>query len=99
MEVVRHQYKFMQQIFLLLAVVKEDVKKEPSHSIRLQQLPLLKGASCDEVTTVSGVPARSSGHDAPQRLKAANSLPPYRSAESVAPPGKQNIQLFSQSGT
>ena len=27
MEVVRHQYKFMQQLFLLLSVVKKDVEK------------------------------------------------------------------------
>jgi len=80
-----HHREFMQQVFALLSMVEENVDKELSHPIRLQNVSLLKGRSRDEVTSMSGGAAKWRGHQAPRRLEAACLLSAYRSAESAAP--------------
>ena len=62
MEMVRHDDKFMQQILSLPTIVKEDVEKETSHSVRLKNVLLLECGSGDEVATVSGIASTGSGH-------------------------------------
>jgi hypothetical protein len=52
----------MQQILSLCAIVKENVKKEASHSVGLKNVALLKCRGSDEVATVSGIAATGSGH-------------------------------------
>jgi hypothetical protein len=69
MEVIGHDNKFMQQVFVSLAVVKKDLNEQLCHSFRLEYVSLLKCRGCDEIATVSGVPATGSSHEAPQRLK------------------------------
>jgi hypothetical protein len=43
MEMVGHQYKFVKQIFLFLAIVLQHVDEEVRHPLRLKQALLLKG--------------------------------------------------------
>ena len=62
MEMVWHHDKLMQQILSLRTIVKEDVKKEPGHSLGLKNVLLLECGSGDEVATVSGIAAAGSGH-------------------------------------
>ncbi len=62
MKMVRHHYKFMQQVFLLLAIVQKDIDKQTSHSVGLKNVSLLECGSGDEVATVSGIAAAGSGH-------------------------------------
>jgi hypothetical protein len=80
--------------------VKEDIDKEPGHSVGLKQVSLLKCRSRDEVATVSGVASAGSGQcKAPQRLKPLGLWPLYRSAEGAAPPKGRKMLAVSQFGT
>jgi hypothetical protein len=42
---VGHDYKFMEQIFCLTAVVEQNIDKKAGHSVRLKNVPLLKSAA------------------------------------------------------
>lgn len=62
MKVVRHDHKFMQQIFSLLAIVEQNVDEKTSHSAGLKNVSFLKRGSGDEVTTVTCIASAWSGH-------------------------------------
>ena len=62
MEVVGHDYKLMQEIFFLLAVVEHDIQQQGGHPVGLQQLLLLKCAGSDEICAVSSVASVGNGH-------------------------------------
>ena len=72
MKVIRHHRKFIEPVFLLPPIVKENINEELRHPIRLQNAPLLKRRSGDEVTSVSGGPAKWGSHKTPRRLKAVH---------------------------
>jgi hypothetical protein len=74
MKMIWHNRKFVEQIFSLLSIVEENVNEQLGHSIRLQNASLLECRSRNEVTSVSGGAAKWCGHDAPRRLKAAQSV-------------------------
>src|SRR5579864_8878788 len=99
MKMVWHDYKLMQQIFPLPPVVKQDIYKQIRHSVRLQQLSLLKCGSSDVVTAISGIAAQRSSHRSPQRLKPIFKRKLYRSAGSAAPPKITELSIQSRDGT
>src|SRR5205807_8169907 len=53
-KMIGHHNELMQQVFVSLPVMKQDVNEKAGHSIGLQYIPLLKCRGCDEIATVSG---------------------------------------------
>jgi hypothetical protein len=61
-EMVLHHDKLMQQILSFCPIMKQEIEKEPGHSVTLKDIALLKCRRSDEVSTVSGIAAPGSGH-------------------------------------
>ena len=61
MEMVWHHDKLMQQIFSLRAVVEQDIDKQTSHSVGLENVPFLECRGGNKVATVAGIAAQGSG--------------------------------------
>lgn len=49
MNVIGHYDEFVQEIFLLAAIVVESLDKEFGYPLRLKKFPALPGLSADEV--------------------------------------------------
>src|SRR5437764_14874516 len=62
MEMVWHHHKLVQEILSPGPIVKQDIEKEPRHSVGLKNIALLKCRAGDEVATGSGIAAARSGH-------------------------------------
>ena len=62
-KMIGHQDKFMEEIFLLSAVAKQDVHKQIGHPVGLKQTVFLEGGGSDEVSAVSSVASVWSGHE------------------------------------
>jgi len=61
MEMVWHHDKLMQQIFSLRTIVKQDIDKQTSHSVGLENVPFLECGGGNKAATVSGIAAHGSG--------------------------------------
>jgi hypothetical protein len=55
MEMVRHEHKLMEKIFVLFSVTQKNLHKQISHPARLKQTLLLKGRSGNKVSAESSV--------------------------------------------
>jgi len=69
MKMIRHHYKFVQEVFLLRSVVEEHLNKKATHSVGLEQILFLKTRSGDEVAAVPCGASTAGGHNLPQWLK------------------------------
>jgi hypothetical protein len=97
MEMVWHYDKVMQQVLSSPPIVQQDFDKEPSHSLGLKDIALLKCGASDEVATVSGIATLGSGHGGHlSGLIRPSFLPLYRSAQGAAPPKGKKISPMSQ---
>ena len=72
-KVIGHNNKFVQQVSLLLAIVKQGFAEQTGHLTRLEEVPLGVGIGRNKVSGVTCVAAMRNGHNEPQWLK-----PTYR---------------------
>jgi len=67
--VVRHDDKFMQSIFLLCSVIQQDFHEEARNLVNLKQASLLRNIGGNKVGGLGGHTAMRNGQRSPQRLK------------------------------
>lgn len=99
MKVVGHHHKFVQEVSLLLTVVQENIHKQLCHPAGLEQVPLLKRRSGDEVTAIPSIPAMWGGHRSPQRLKPFfNRVHSIAAVKPLRHPKAKNFAMLSNLG-
>ena len=69
MEVVRHDYKFMEQIFPFGPVLEHDCNKVAGNLFHLEQASLFQHIGGDKVCGFGGSSAIGNSQVLPQRLK------------------------------
>jgi len=66
---LRHDYKFMQQILLLCSVMQQDFNKEPGDFLHLEKAFSFDDIGSDKIAGFRCCSSMRNGQKSPQRLK------------------------------